>query len=132
MGRESSGVLVLNNYFLADVVVVGSLAVVLGGVVVVVAVRVDGVGYVVSDLVSSLGDTLTERVIGTVVVVISHITLVLLWGVDSGTSSLFYSNLSWVTAVDVVNLPPGWVGIVLGSERLLCVTGGLRLVGVGA
>jgi hypothetical protein len=72
-------------------------------------------------------------VIGTVVVVISHITLVLLGGVDNGTSSLFYSNLSWVTAVDVVNLPPGGVGgVVLGSEGLPCVTGGLRLVGVGA
>jgi hypothetical protein len=131
MGRESGSVLVLDNYFLTDIVVVGSLVVVLVGVV-LVAVRMDGVGYVLSNLVCGLGDTLTEGVIGTVVVVISHITLVLLGGVDSSTSSLFYSNLSWVTGVDVVNLPPRGVGVVLGSEGLPCVTGGLRLVGVGA
>ena len=60
---------------------------------VVVAVRVDGVGDAFSYFVSSLGHTLTERMVLALVVVISHITLELLGGVGSGTSSLFYSNL---------------------------------------
>jgi hypothetical protein len=98
--------------------------------VVLVAVRVDGVGYALGDLVGSFGKTVTERVVVTVVVVISHITLVLFWGVDSGTSSLLYSNLCWVAGVDGLNLRLGGVG-VLGSDGLPCVTGGLLIVGVG-
>lgn len=92
VGRDGSGVLFLDNDFLADVVVLG------GGVgvlvrVVVVAVRVDGVGDTFTDLVGSFGNTVTKRVVVAVVVVISHITLVLLGGVDSGSSRLFYTNL---------------------------------------
>lgn len=68
-----------------------------------------------------------------VVVVISHITLELLGGVDRGTSSL-YSNLlaARVAAVDCVNLPTGWVGVVLDVEGLLPIGGGLLEVGLGA
>jgi hypothetical protein len=58
MGRESGGVLVLDNYFLTDIFVVGGLVVVLVRVV-LMAVRMDGVGYVLSNLVCGLGDTLT-------------------------------------------------------------------------
>jgi hypothetical protein len=99
--------------------------------VVVVAVRVDGVGYAFSDLVGSLGNTVTKRVVVTVVVVISHITLELLGGVGSGTSSFFYSDLCWVAAVDTLfTLTLVGVG-VLGSDSLPCVAGGLLVVGVG-
>jgi hypothetical protein len=86
---------------------------------VVVAVRVDGVLNAVGNLVGSLGDSLTKRVVLAFVVVISHITLVLLGGVDSGTSRLFYTSLSWITAVNVLDLPPVGVGVGLGSEGLL-------------
>lgn len=120
--RDAGGVLLFDDYLLAVVVVLGTWERVLLSVVVVVAVRVDGVGDAISNLVGSLGDTVTERVIMTVVVVISHITLVLLGSVDSGTGRFFYSNLRWITAVDVVCLPPVGVGIVLGSEGLLRVT----------
>jgi hypothetical protein len=49
-----------------------------GGVRVVVAVTVNGVGDLISDLV----ETVAKRVVVTVFVVISHITLVLLGGVN--------------------------------------------------
>jgi hypothetical protein len=64
---------------------------------------------------------LTERVVLTFVVVISHITLELLGGVDSGTSSLFYSSLNWITAVDGFNLSTVGLCVALGSEGLLGV-----------
>jgi hypothetical protein len=96
-------------------------------------VRVDGVGYAFSDLVSGFGDSVTKRVVVAVVVVISHITLELLGGVGSGTSSSIYSNLGRVAAVDTDVLRLTLVGVgVLGSNSLPCVTGGLLLVGVGA
>lgn len=95
---------------------------VVGVVVVVVTVGVKRMGDAISDLVGGFVDTLTEGVILAVVVVISHITLVLSGGVDSGTSSLFYSNLRWIAAVNVVDLTPVGVGIVLGSEGLLGVS----------
>lgn len=68
------------------------------GVVVRVVVlgTVDGVGYAFGDLVGCFVETVAERVILAVFVVISHITLKLLGGVGSGTSSAFYSNLGWV------------------------------------
>lgn len=50
---------------------------------------VDGV----EDVAGGVLETLTEGVILTLVVVISHITLELLWGVDGGLSSLLYSDL---------------------------------------
>jgi hypothetical protein len=69
-----------------------------------------------------------------VFVVISHITLELLGGVDSSSSSLLYSNLfprvAGVNGVKVTLL--GGEGIVLGSEALLSVAGGLLVVGLGA
>lgn len=131
-GRSgASGDLLLDYDVLADILVVGSL----GGVVVgvVVAVTVDGVGDMISDLVGSFLNTVTERVVVAVVVVISHITLVSLGGVNRGTSSL-YSNLLAVrvAAVDGVNFPTGWVGVVLSSERLLAVAGSLLVVWLGA
>lgn len=130
-GSGGSGVLLLDYDVLANVLVLGSLGRVVVGVV--VAGTVDGVSDVVSDLVSSFLDTVTERVVVAVVVVISHITLVLLGGVNRGTSSL-YSNLLAVrvAAVDCVNLPTRWVGVVLGVEGLLAVAGGLLVVGLGA
>jgi hypothetical protein len=77
-------------------------------------------------------DTVTERVVLAVVVVISHITLGLLGGVNRGTSRL-YSNLLAVrvAAVDWVNLATRRVGVVLGSEGLLAIAGGLLEVGLG-
>lgn len=131
--RGGGGVLLLDYDLLAAVVVLGSGV----GVVVrvVVAVTVDGVNDVIGDLVGSLGDTVTERVVVTVFVVISHITLVLLGGVNRGSSSLLYSNLfsRRVAAVDDVNLPPLVGGsVVLGGEGLLAVAGGLLVVGTGA
>jgi hypothetical protein len=92
LGRNGSGVLLLDDYFLLAIVVLGRDVRVLVGVV-LVAVRVDGVGDAFSNLVGSLGDTVTKRVVVTVVVVISHITLVFLGGRNGGTSSAFYSNL---------------------------------------
>jgi hypothetical protein len=99
--------------------------------VVVVTVRVDGVGDAFTDLVGSFGNTVTKRMILAVVVVISHVTLVLLGGVGSGTSRCLYTNLGRVAAVDTINLTLRRVG-VLGSDSLPCVTGGLLVVGVGA
>jgi hypothetical protein len=92
-GRRCSKLL-LDDDFLA-VVLVRRAGV---GVVVRVVVlgTVDGVGYAFCDLVGCLVKTVAERVILAVFVVISHITLVLLGGVGSGTSSTFYSNLGWV------------------------------------
>jgi hypothetical protein len=90
-----------------------------------VTVGVDGVGYTFSDLVGCLVNTVAKRVILALVVVISHITLVRLGGVDSGTSSSFYSNRCWGAAVNL-----SLVGIgVLGSDGLLCVAGGALVVG---
>jgi hypothetical protein len=90
---------------------------------VVVAVRVDGVLDTVGDLVGGFGDSLTKRVILSFVVVISHITLVLPGGVDSGTSRFFYTGLGWVAAVNnVVGLTPVGVSVGLGGEGLLGVT----------
>jgi len=130
--RGRRGELLLNYNFLTDVVVLGALVRVL--VRVVVAVTVNGVNDVIGDLVSSFGDTVTKRMVVTVFVVISHITLVLLGGVDSGSSSGLYSNLfpRRVTAVNGVNLTALGVGVVLRSEGLLAVVGGLVLGGLGA
>lgn len=98
------------------------------GVTVVVAMRVDGVGDVVSDLVGGFVDSLTKAVVLTLVVVISHITLELLGGVNSGTSSLFYSGLSWVASVNNLDLScvrGRCVRSLLGGEGLLgeCLLG---------
>jgi hypothetical protein len=116
--RSSGSVLLLDDYVFTVVVVLGTGEGVLVRVV-VVALRVDGVGDALSDLVGSLVDTVTKRVVLTVVVVISHITLELLGGVDSGSSSVFYSNLSWIAAVNVLDLAPVGGRCVLGSEGLL-------------
>lgn len=121
-GRDSRSVLLLDDYLFAGVVVLGSRVGVVVGVVVVVAVRVERMSDAISDLVGGFVDTLTEGVILAFVVVISHITFVLSRGVDGGTSSLFYSNLSWVAAVNGIDLTPVRVGIVLGSEGLLGVS----------
>lgn len=95
---------------------------------VVVAVTVDGV----EDAISSFVETVTEGVVVTVFVVISHITLVLLGGVDSRSSRL-YSNLGlgWVAGVDGVNLPAvagglvvGWLGGEVGVILLSSVPSG--------
>lgn len=90
--RRSTSVLLLYNDFLVRVVELGSGEGVLR-VAVVVAVRVDGVGDALGDLVGNLVETLTERVVLSFVVVISHITLEVLGGGGSGTSSRFYSDL---------------------------------------
>lgn len=129
-GCGTGSVLLLDYDFLATIVVLGTLERVVVGVV--VSRAVDGMSDMIGDLVSCLGDTVTERVVVAVVVVISHITLVLLGGVNRGTSSL-YSNLfpGRVAAVDGVNVSTGRVGVVLGSEGLLAVTGGLLEVGLG-
>jgi hypothetical protein len=97
------------------------------GRVVVVTVGVDGVSYTFGDLVGCLVDTVTDRVILALVVVISHITLVRLGGVDSGTSSSSYSNRCLGAAVNL-----SLVGIgVLGSDGLLGIAGGALVVWVG-
>lgn len=121
--RNTGSVLLLDDYLFAAVVVLGTRERVLVRVV-VVAFGVDGVGDVVSDLVGGFVDSLTKAVVLTLVVVISHITLELLGGVDSGTSSLFYSSLSWVMAVNDLNLSfvRGRGRSVLGCEGLLRVT----------
>lgn len=130
LGGDGGGVLLLDNDLLAAVVVLGCGVGVLVRVV-VVAVRVDGVGDTFTDLVGSLGNTVTKRVVVTVVVVISHITLELLGGVGSGSSRFFYTNRGWVAAVDTITLTLVRVG-VLDGDSLPCVTGGLLVVGVGA
>jgi len=56
---------------------------------VVVTGTVDGV----DDTISYLVETVAERVIVTVFVVISHVKFVLFRGIDRSPSSLFYSDL---------------------------------------
>jgi len=131
--RDGSSVLLLYDDVLAAVLVLGSLVGVLVRIVLVV-VRVDGVRDTFSDLVGGFVDTLTERVVLTFVVVISHITLVLLGGLDGGTSRLFYSNLSsWIAAVNsALDLSGRRASVVLGRVSLPGVAGGLLVVGVGA
>jgi len=121
-GRSSSGILLLNDYLVFGVFVPCAFEGVF--VRVVVAVRVEGMSDVFGYFVGSLGNTLTKRMILALVVVISHITLELLGGVASGTSSLFYSNLSssWITAINLVGLATRRVA-VLGSEGLFGVAG---------
>ena len=86
-------------------------------VVVVVTVGVDGVGYTLSDLVGDLVcgvvGGVTERVVLTFVVVISHGQAAVLGGLSGGTSRRLYSNLR-ITSVDGV--------LMLGSEGLAGVT----------
>lgn len=96
------------------------------GLGVVVAVSVDGM----EDAVGSFVKTVTEGVVVSVFVVISHITLVLLWGVDSRSSRL-YSNFRWIAGVDGVNLPAvagglfvAWLGAEVGVTLLSCVPSG--------
>jgi hypothetical protein len=102
---DGGGVLFLDYDFVAVCVVVVRAGV---GVRrrVVVAGTVDGV----EDFIGGFVETLAERMILAVVVVISHITLVLLGGVDGGSGSLLYSNFSSglrrVARVDSVNLTP--------------------------
>jgi hypothetical protein len=128
--RGRGSVLLLDNYLLAAVFVLGSGVGVRVGVV--VAVTVDGVNDVIGDLVSSFGDTVAERMILSVFVVISHITLELLGFVNRGTSRL-YSDLfpGRVTAVDGVNLTALRIAVVLGGIGLLAVAGGLFVAWVG-
>lgn len=97
---------------------------------VVVAVTVDGV----EDLVGSFVETVTERVVVAVVVVISHITLELLGGVNRCSGRFLYANVfSRVAGVDNVKLAPlRRVRVVLGNVRLLGVAGGLLVAGLGA
>jgi hypothetical protein len=118
LGGVGGGVLFLNNYVLLAVVVLGSDVGVGVGVVRVTLV-VDGVGDAFSYLVGCLVETVAERVILAVVVVISHITLVLLGGRSRGASSDFYSVLLGVG-----------VG-VLGGDSLSGVARGLLVVGRG-
>jgi len=114
-GRDRSELLLDDNLFLTVVVLGRDVGVL---VRVVVAVSVDGVGYsvgdLVCDLVGSVGNTVTKAVVVAVVVVISHITLEVLGDVDSGTSSLFYSNRGCRAGVNL-----SLVGIgVLGRDSL--------------
>jgi len=129
--RGRGGVLLLDNDLLAAVFVLGSGVGV--GVGVVVAVTVNGVNDVIGDLVGCLGNTVTERVVLAVFVVISHITFELLGFVDCGTSRL-YSDLftGRVAAVDGVKLAATGEGVVLSVKGLLAVAGGLFVAGVGA
>jgi hypothetical protein len=125
-GRSSRSDLFLDDDLFGEVLVLGSDVGLRVGVV--VTVRVDGVGYTLGDLVGGfvcdVGDSLTKRMVLALVVVISHITLELLGGVCSGTSSFFYSDLGWVAVVDTgVILTVVGVG-VLDSNSLACVTGG--------
>lgn len=85
------------------------------------AVRVDGVLNAFGYLVCGGGDSLTKRMVLALVVVISHITLELLGGCSSGTSSFFYSNLSGGFVVDKVNFAVVGVGAALGGVGLLGV-----------
>jgi hypothetical protein len=113
-------VLFLNYDVLADVVVLGALERVVFRVVVTRGVeRVDDL---FTDLVCSVRNTLTERVILSLFVVISHITLERLGGCNRGTSR-FYSDLRRVPVVDRgVGGTVSWVGVVLGGD--LVVVGG--------
>jgi hypothetical protein len=118
--RSSSEVLLLDDYLLALVVVLGTGERVL--VRVVVAVRVDRVLNAVCYLVCGGGDSLTKRMVLALVVVISHITLELLGGCSSGTSRFFYSDLGLIAGINTVNLPVVRKGIALGGVGLLGVT----------
>jgi hypothetical protein len=131
-GRGSrSGVLLLDNDLLAAIFVLGSDVRV--RVRVVVTVSVDGVDDVIGDLVSCLGDTVTERMVVPVFVVISHITLELFGVVNRGASRLYsYLFAGRVAAVDGVKLAATGVAVVLSVEGLLAVTGGLLVAGLGA
>jgi hypothetical protein len=119
LGGVAGGVLLLDNYVLLAIVVLGS-DVGVGVSVVVVALVVNGVGYAFGNLVGSFVETVAEGVILAVVVVISHITLGLLGSRSSGASSNFYS----------VRLGVG-VG-VLGGNSLSVVARGLLVVGGSA
>jgi hypothetical protein len=123
------GVFFLHYDFVAVVTVGGARVRV--RVRVVVTLTVDRV----EDTVGGFVKTVTEGMILAVFVVISHITLVLLGGVDGCPSSLVYSNLfsSGIASVDDVNLAPlRRVGVVLGCVGLLGEEGGLLVVGLGA
>lgn len=115
--RRSTGCVLLLDDDLFLVVGVLASGVRVGVVVVVVAVRVDGVGYTLSDLVGDLVcgvvGGVTERVVLTFVVVVSHGQAVTLRGLGGGTSRRLYSNLR-IASVDGV--------LVLGSEGLAGVT----------
>jgi hypothetical protein len=76
---RSGGVPFLDNYLFTAIVVLGADERLVVGVVVVGGVV--RVNYFLSDLVSSFGDTVTERMVVAVFVVISHITLAGLRGV---------------------------------------------------
>jgi hypothetical protein len=109
--RSTGGDLLLDDdLFLLVGVLSGGVGV---GVVVVVTVRVDGVGYtfgdLVGDLVCGVVGGVTQRVVLTFVVVISHRKAVTLGGLGGGTSRRLYSDLR-ITLVDAV--------LVLGSEGL--------------
>jgi hypothetical protein len=93
---------------------------------VVVAVTVDRV----KNAIGSLVETVTEGVVVTVFVVISHITLVLLRGVYSRSCRL-YTNFRWVAGVDCVNLSAvagglvvAWLGAEIGVALLSSVPSG--------
>jgi hypothetical protein len=97
---------------------------------VVVAVTVDGV----EDLIGSFVETVTERVVVAVFVVISHITLELLGGINRRPGRLLYADFfSGVARVDNVNLASlRRIGVVPGDVRLLGVAGGLLEAGLSA
>jgi len=103
------------------------------GVRVLVAVAVDGVENFLGDLVGSFVETVTERVVVAVFVVISHITLELLGGVNRRPCSLLYADcFSRVTGVDCVNTAAlRRVGVVSEVEALLGVPGGLLKAWLG-
>ena len=114
-GSSTGGDLLLDDdLFLAVGVASGGVGV---GVVVVVRGGVLGGGYTLSDLVGDLVcgvvGGVTERVVLTFVVVVSHGPVVVLGGLGGGTSRCLYSNLR-ITLIDVV--------LVLGSEGLAGVT----------
>lgn len=82
----------------------------------VVAVTVNRMSDFIGYFRGSFVQTVTKRMIVALVVVISHITLEFLRGVNSGTSSFLYSNLllGWVPTVDDVSLSRlGGMGVVL-------------------
>lgn len=99
------GVSFLDDYLLTVVVVM-----------VVVAASVDGM----QDTVSSFVETVTERMIVTVLVVVAHITLELLGGIDGG-AGVYLNSLGWLSVT--------LLGEVLGGLTVACLRvfwGGLR------
>ena len=88
VGRSTGRVLLLDDDLFLDVGVLAT-GVGVGVVVVVVTVRVDGVSYafgnLVGDLVCSVVGGVTERMVLTFVVVISHRQAVTLGGLGGGT-----------------------------------------------